>query len=63
MTSGFVSSWLQVAAGSPVLREEQQASRTIERFDVPLKSLREMFEKPAVTSTVSTAAAFIPVIC
>uniref|UniRef100_A0A3B3CYM0 Xin actin binding repeat containing 2a n=1 Tax=Oryzias melastigma TaxID=30732 RepID=A0A3B3CYM0_ORYME len=46
VTSGFVSSWLQVAAGSPALREEQQASRTIERFDVPLKSLREMFEKP-----------------
>lgn len=56
VTSGFVSSWLQVASGAQALREELQASRTVERFDVPLKSLREMFEKPAVTSTVSTAA-------
>lgn len=57
VTSGSVSqspSGLQVeASDDPVLREDLQAKR-IERFDIPLDSLKRMFEKPAVGNTVST---------
>lgn len=53
--SGFVSrspSGPQVeAADSPVLKEDPQATKHIEKFDIPLDSLKRMFEKPAVTNT------------
>ncbi|XP_072241802.1 uncharacterized protein xirp2a isoform X2 [Leuresthes tenuis] len=55
MTSGFVSCGPSrpqvVASDDPVLREDLQAPKRIERFDIPLSSLKRMFEKPAVTST------------
>ncbi|CAB1451034.1 unnamed protein product [Pleuronectes platessa] len=55
LTSGLVASRAcgpQVeAAGEPVLREDQQAAKRIERFHIPLESLKKMFEKPAVTDT------------
>lgn len=58
VTSGSVSqspSGLQVeASDDPVLREDLQAAKRIERFDIPLDSLKRMFEKPAVANTVST---------
>ncbi|XP_074483863.1 uncharacterized protein xirp2a isoform X1 [Sebastes fasciatus] len=51
-TSGFVSrspSGPQVeTADDPVLREDLQAAKRIERFDIPLDNLKRMFEKPAV---------------
>ncbi|KAM6893787.1 uncharacterized protein xirp2a [Xenentodon cancila] len=55
VTSRFIScapSRLQVAASDdPVPREELQAASRIEKFDIPLNRLREMFERPAATST------------
>ncbi|XP_044201007.1 xin actin-binding repeat-containing protein 2 isoform X1 [Thunnus albacares] len=57
-TSGFVSrshSGPQVeASDDPVLREDLQAAKRIERFDIPLDSLKRMFEKPAVGNTEVT---------
>ncbi|XP_030013816.1 xin actin-binding repeat-containing protein 2 isoform X2 [Sphaeramia orbicularis] len=57
-TSGFVSrspSGPQVdASDNPVLREDLQAAKRIERFDIPLDSLKRMFEKPAATNTEVT---------
>lgn len=57
-TSGFVScspTGSQVeASDDPVLREDLQAAKRIERFDIPLDSLKRMFETPAVANTVST---------
>ncbi|XP_070711552.1 xin actin-binding repeat-containing protein 2 [Pempheris klunzingeri] len=54
-TSGFVSrspSGSQVeASDDPVLREDLQAAKRIERFDIPLDSLKRMFESPAVANT------------
>ncbi|XP_078099947.1 uncharacterized protein xirp2a [Sander vitreus] len=54
-TSGFVShspSGLQVkASDDPVLKEDLQAAKRIERFDIPLNNLKRMFEKPAVANT------------
>lgn len=53
-TSGFVScspSGSQVE--DPARREDPQAAKRIERFDIPLDSLKRMFEKPAVENTVS----------
>ncbi|KAF1371643.1 hypothetical protein PFLUV_G00270590 [Perca fluviatilis] len=54
-TSGFVShspSGLQVeASDEPVLKEDLQAAKRIERFDIPLDNLKRMFEKPAVANT------------
>lgn len=59
-TSGFVScrpSGPQVEPpDSPVLREDLQAAKRIERFAIPLDSLKRMFEKPAVADSVSTVA-------
>lgn len=56
-TSGLAShepSGSQVeASDDPVRGEELQAARRIERFHIPLDSLKRMFEK---TSTVSSAA-------
>nr|XP_019960731.1 PREDICTED: LIM domain and actin-binding protein 1-like [Paralichthys olivaceus] len=43
------------AADEPVLREDLQAAKRIERFDIPLESLKKMFEKPAVTDMEVTA--------
>ncbi|KAK2856757.1 hypothetical protein Q5P01_005492 [Channa striata] len=40
---------------NPVFREDLQAAKRIERFDIPLDSLKRMFEKPAVASTEVTA--------
>lgn len=58
-TSGYVSrrpSGPQVeASNEPVLREDLQAAKRIERFDIPLDNLKRMFEKPAAANTVSTA--------
>lgn len=56
-TSGCVS-WSpcgsQVeASDDPVIREDLQAAKRIERFDIPLDSLKRMFEKPAGANTVS----------
>lgn len=57
-TSGFVSRSHSVpqvdASDDPVLREDLQATKRIERFDIPLDTLKRMFEKPAVANTVST---------
>ncbi|XP_038572669.1 xin actin-binding repeat-containing protein 2 isoform X1 [Micropterus salmoides] len=57
-TSGFVSRspcGLQVeASDDPVHREDLQAAKRIERFDIPLDSLKRMFEKPAVANTEVT---------
>ena len=59
VTPRFVScapSRLQVVASDdPEPREELQAARRIEKFDIPLNRLKEMFERPAAVSTVSTA--------
>ena len=64
-TSGFVSrspSGPQVeAAHDPVLREDLQAAKRIERFDIPLDNLKRMFEKPA--EAVSTAVPFLFLLC
>ncbi|KAM3584966.1 uncharacterized protein V6R79_003994 [Siganus canaliculatus] len=57
-TSGFVScpSGSQVEAShDPALREDLQAAKRIERFDIPLDSLKRMFEKPAVPTTEGTS--------
>lgn len=57
-TSGYVSrspSGLQVeASNEPVLREDLQAAKRIERFDIPLDNLKRMFEKPAAANTEVT---------
>ncbi|KAI3366035.1 hypothetical protein L3Q82_009864 [Scortum barcoo] len=56
-TSGFVShspSWSQVeASDDPASREDLQAAKRIERFDIPLDSLKRMFEKPANAEVTS----------
>ncbi|XP_034533508.1 xin actin-binding repeat-containing protein 2 [Notolabrus celidotus] len=57
-TSGCVS-WSpcgsQVeASDDPVIREDLQAAKRIERFDIPLDSLKRMFEKPAGANTEAT---------
>ncbi|CAJ1087612.1 xin actin-binding repeat-containing protein 2 [Xyrichtys novacula] len=59
VTSGCVS-WSpcgsQVeASDDPVIREDLQAAKRIERFDIPLDSLKRMFEKPAGANTEATA--------
>uniref|UniRef100_UPI0037E99949 xin actin-binding repeat-containing protein 2 n=1 Tax=Semicossyphus pulcher TaxID=241346 RepID=UPI0037E99949 len=58
-TSGCVSwspSGSQVeASDDPVIREDLQAAKRIERFDIPLDSLKRMFEKPSGTNTEVTA--------
>ncbi|KAG7466896.1 hypothetical protein MATL_G00147190 [Megalops atlanticus] len=36
------------AAGNEVLRDDLQASQKIEKFDIPLESLKKVFEKPKV---------------
>ncbi len=60
VTSGFVSrsaSGSQVeASDDPACREDLQAAKRIERFDIPLDSLKRMFEKPAEANRVSTTA-------
>nr|XP_046238424.1 xin actin-binding repeat-containing protein 2 [Scatophagus argus] len=57
-TSGFIScspsGWQVAASGDPVHREDLQAAKRIERFDIPLDSLKRMFEKPAVANTEVT---------
>lgn len=59
-TSGFVSrspsGWQVEASDDPARGEDLQATKRIERFDIPLDSLKRMFEKPPVANTVSTAA-------
>lgn len=55
-TSGLVPRphGLQVeASDDPVCREDPPAAKRIERFHIPLDSLKRMFEKPAATDTVS----------
>uniref|UniRef100_A0AAV2LA42 Uncharacterized protein n=1 Tax=Knipowitschia caucasica TaxID=637954 RepID=A0AAV2LA42_KNICA len=39
------------AADSPVLTEDPQATKLIERFDIQLDSLKRMFEKPALANS------------
>ncbi|XP_070786627.1 xin actin-binding repeat-containing protein 2 [Enoplosus armatus] len=57
-TSGFVSrspSGSQVeASDDPARTEDLQAAKRIERFDIPLDSLKRMFEKPAVANSEVT---------
>ena len=57
LTSGWAASRAcgPQVEGEPVLREDLQAAKRIERFHIPLESLKKMFEKPAVTDTVRTA--------
>lgn len=59
-TSGLVSrgpsGWQVEASGEPVRGEDLQATKRIERFDIPLDTLKRMFEKPPGANTVSTAA-------
>lgn len=43
----------------PAHRQDPQAEKRIERFHVPLDSLKRMFEKPAEATTVSTATAHV----
>uniref|UniRef100_A0A3Q3IHY8 Xin actin binding repeat containing 2a n=1 Tax=Monopterus albus TaxID=43700 RepID=A0A3Q3IHY8_MONAL len=53
VTLGSVSHSLsgpQVASVDPVLREDLQAAKRVERFGIPLDSLKRMFEKPAVAN-------------
>ncbi|XP_047211457.1 xin actin-binding repeat-containing protein 2 isoform X1 [Girardinichthys multiradiatus] len=54
-TSVFIScgsSRLQVVTSDePVLREDLQAAKRVEKFDIQLDSLKRMFEKPAATRT------------
>ncbi|XP_029372361.1 xin actin-binding repeat-containing protein 2 isoform X2 [Echeneis naucrates] len=42
------------ASDSPVLREDLQAAKRIERFSIPLDSLKRMFEKPAAANMEAT---------
>lgn len=42
-----------VTSDEPVLREDLQAAKRVERFDIQLDSLKRMFEKPAASTTVS----------
>lgn len=49
------SGWQVEASDDPVCREDLQAAKRIERFDIPLDTLKRIFEKPAVANTVSTA--------
>lgn len=47
-----------------VLREDLQAAKRIERFDIPLDNLKRMFEKPGVGNTVSNCnSAFSLCLC
>lgn len=69
-TSGFVSrspsGSLVETSDNPACRMDPQASKRIERFDIPLDSLKRMFEKPAGANTVSTATVhlyFWPTLC
>ncbi|CAG04964.1 unnamed protein product [Tetraodon nigroviridis] len=64
-TSGSVSrsppGWqVETSDADPVCGEDLQAGKRIERFDIPLDSLKRMFEKPAEASTVSTATGHAP---
>lgn len=57
-TSGFVSRSssgprVETPDDPAALREDQQAAKRIERFDIPLENLKRMFEKPAAADTVS----------
>lgn len=59
VTSGFVSQsppGSQVeASDDPGCREDLQAAKRIERFDIPLDSLKRMFEKPAAADREVTS--------
>lgn len=59
-TSGFISrspsGWQVEASHDPARGEDPQATKRIEKFDIPLDTLKRMFEKPPVANTVSTAA-------
>ncbi|XP_041834881.1 xin actin-binding repeat-containing protein 2 [Melanotaenia boesemani] len=54
MTSGFISCGpsrpLVAASNDSVFKEDLQVAKKIERFDIPLNSLKRMFEKPAAQS-------------
>ncbi|XP_014842160.1 PREDICTED: xin actin-binding repeat-containing protein 2 isoform X1 [Poecilia mexicana] len=54
-TSGFVSCAPAgpqvVTSDEPALREDLQAAKRVERFDIQLDSLKRMFEKPAASTT------------
>lgn len=56
--SGSASGPQVRASDQPVLREDLQAAKKIERFDIPLDSLKRMFEKPAAEYTVSACFNF-----
>lgn len=46
------------ASDDPAHRADLQAARRIERFDIPLDTLKKMFEKSAEANAVSSAAEF-----
>lgn len=51
---------VEVEVEASVLREDLQAARRIERFDIPLDQLKRMFEKPpAAAAAVETVSFFI----
>ncbi|XP_022068574.2 xin actin-binding repeat-containing protein 2-like [Acanthochromis polyacanthus] len=48
------------ASDDPVLREDLQVAKRIERFHIPLDSLKRMFEKPAAASAEVAAVHAFP---
>lgn len=63
--SGSVSrsppdSQVETSDEDPARGEDLQAGKRIERFHIPLDSLKRMFEKPAGAKTVSTATVHVP---
>ena len=57
-TSTLVSGPRLDVGDEQALREEPRAAKTIEKFHIPLDSLKRMFEKPPADSTVSTRDLF-----
>lgn len=53
-------SQVETSDDDPARGEDLQAGKRIERFDIPLNSLKRMFEKPAEATTVSTATVHVP---
>lgn len=63
--SGSVSrtppgSQVETSDEEPARGEDLQAGKRIERFHIPLDSLKRMFEKPAGAKTVSTTTVHVP---
>lgn len=63
--SATLGSISQSLPGSQVDRDpahgaDLQAGKRIERFDIPLDSLKRIFEKPIETNPVSSATMYVP---